>query len=107
MVCRQIEAEQYIIELLLECDNVRLYSFNNRTDITTDLNHYKDAGHYASWINSLMLGWMYNGEGLLTWENYKDYLEEELLFYTTFDYESLNGQIDYEEDDYAAILLNE
>lgn len=54
-VYRQIEAEQYIIELMLEYDNIRLYSFNNRTDITTDLNHYKDAWHYASWINSLML----------------------------------------------------
>lgn len=106
-VYRQIEAEQYIIELMLECDNIRLYSFNNRTDITTDLNHYKDAWHYASWINSLMLRWMYDGEYLLTKENYMDYLEEERAFYTEFDYESLNGQDDYECDKYAAALLNE
>lgn len=106
-VYRQIEAEQYVIELILECDNIRLYSFNNRTDIITDLNHYRDLGHYASWINSLMLRWMYDGEYLLTKENYMDYLEEERAFYTEFDYESLNGQDDYECDKYAAALLNE
>lgn len=102
-----MEAEQYIIELILECNNIRLYSFNNRTDITTDLNHYKDAGHYGSWINSLMLRWMHDGEYLLKKENYMDYLEEERAFYTGFDYESLNGQEDYECDEYAAALLNQ
>lgn len=105
-VYRQIEAEQYIIELILECDNIRLYSFNNRTNITTDLNHYKDEAHYGSWINSLMLQWMHDGEDLLTQENYREYLEKELLFYTTFDCESMNGQEDYEDDNYAALLLN-
>lgn len=107
VVYRQIEAEQYIIELMLKYDNIRLYSFNNRTDITTDLNHYKDAGHYASWINSLMLRWMYDGEYLLTKGNYLDYLKEEREFYTGFDYESLNGQEDYECDEDASELLKD
>lgn len=101
----QIEAEQYIIELILECENIRLYSFNNQTDIITNLNHYNDEAHYGSWINSLMLQWMYDGEGLLTKENYMEYLEKELFFYRTFDYESLNGQEDYENDADAATLL--
>lgn len=104
---RQIEAEQYVIGLLLEHDNIRLYSFNNRTDITTDLNNYKDKIHYASWINSLMLRWMHDGEYLLTKDNYMDYLEKERAFYTGFDYESLNGQEDYECDYYAAALLHQ
>lgn len=106
-VNRRIEIEQYTIELLLECDNIRLYSFNNRTDITTDLNHYHDKKHYATWINSLMLKWMHDGEYLLTKENYMDYLEEERAFYTEFDYASLNGQEDYECDDYAGALLRQ
>lgn len=106
-VDHQIAAEQYIIELILERDNIRLYSFNNRTDITTDLNHYKDNAHYAAWINSLMLKWMHDGEYLLTKDNYMDYLEEERAFYAAFDSESLNGQEDYECDDYAAALLNQ
>lgn len=106
-IYKQIQAEQYIIELILEHENIHLYSFNNRTDITTDLNNYKDAHHYAQWINSLILRWMYDGECLLTKDNYQEYICEELEFYTSFDYDSLNEQEDYESDYYAAALLNE
>lgn len=104
---KQLDAEQYIIELILEHNNIHLFSFNNRTDITTDLNNYKDNAHYAEWINSLILKWMHDGNYQLTKDNYLDYLAEERAFYTSFDYESLNGQIDYESDYYAAALLNE
>lgn len=104
-ILRQIEAEQYIIELILECDNIRLYSFSNRTDITMNLNHYKDSMHYGGWVNSWMLRCMYDGEYLLTEENHMDYLKEERTFYTTYDYESLNGQEDYECDEDAELLL--
>ncbi len=103
---KMLEAEAYITELIVPHKNIHLFSFNNRTDITTDLNNYKDAGHYACWINSLMLKWMHAGQYQLTEDNYKDYLEQEYNFYTTFDYESINGQIDYEADFYAAALLN-
>ena len=104
---RQLEAERFITELILPHKNIHLYSFNNRTDITTDLNNYKDWSHYAAWINSLMLKWMHDGKYRLTEENYNDYLRQEFDFYTTFDYASMNGQADYEADYYAAALLNE
>lgn len=106
-IYKWIEAEQCIIELILEHDNIHLFSFNNRTDITTDLNHYKDNIHYAQWINSLMLHWMYTGKYLLTKDNYLDYLAKELDFYTSYDYNSINNQEDYKNDFYAAALLNE
>lgn len=106
-IYRQIEAEQYIIELILEHDNIKLYSFNNRTDITTDLNNYKDNLHYGEWINSLMLKCMYEGQYMLTKDNYQDYLAQELSFYTSYDYGDLTGQEDYESDFYAAALLNQ
>ena len=105
-IYKWIEAEQYVIELILKHENIHLYSFNNRVDITTDLNHYKDKTHYGEWINSSILHWLYEGKGLLTKENYQDYLAEELTFYTTFDYLSLNGQHDYQNDYYAEVLLN-
>ena len=35
---------------------------------------------------------------LLTEDNYLSYLETEKLFYSSFDYEELNYQIDYEDD---------
>jgi hypothetical protein len=105
-IYKYIEAEKYIIELILEHENIHLYSFNNRTDIRTDLNNYRDDIHYAYWVNSLMLKWMRDPKYLITRENYEEYLDEELDGYLNFDYNNLNGQEDYENDLYAAALLN-
>lgn len=106
-IYKQIEAEEYIIELILECENIKLYSFNNNEDIITDLNNYKDTTHYGPWINSLILKWMYSDKGLLTKENYKSYLSEELDFYISYDYASLQNQVDYKNDYFADALVNE
>lgn len=106
-IYKQIEAEEIVIEQILECDNIRLFSFNNLTNITTDLNNYKDGTHYGEWINSLMLRYMHDDKCRLTCENYKEYLDYELNYYLTFDYNSLNEQPDYENDYYAEALLNE
>lgn len=84
-----LEAEQIIVEEILQCPNIKLYSFNNRRDITTDLSNYRDAVHYGDWINSRMLQWMHDGEDLLTENNYREYLAQEYEFYTTYDYSSL------------------
>ena len=103
---KMLEAEAYITELIVPHKNIHLFSFNNRTDITTNLNNYKDGTHYAIWINSLILKWMHDGKYRLTSDNYQDYLKQEYDFYTTFDYASVNDQEDYEVDYYAAALLN-
>lgn len=105
-IYKWIEAEQYAIELILEHKNINLFSFNMITNITTDLNNYKDTRHYGEWVNSYMLKAMHDGEELLTKENYKKYIQEELEFYTKFDYSSLKEQEDYEQDYYARALLN-
>lgn len=104
---RQIEAERYIIELILEHSNIHLYSFNNKTEITTDLNNYKDDRHYGQWVNTLMLKWMHDREGILTKDNYEKYLEDEYEFYSEYDYANANSQKDYEADFYAAAILNQ
>jgi hypothetical protein len=104
-IYKQIEAERLIIEELLKYDNIHLYSFNTLTDITTDLNNYRDTIHYGSWLNSLMLRYMKDGKCLLTKDNYEDYLNEELLFYTTYDYSQISSQIDYEDDYYAEAMI--
>ncbi len=86
---RWFAVEQYAIELMLEYDNIHLYSFNNEFDITTNLDNYNDECHHGDWINSQILGWLYAGTDQLTKENYKDYLAVEKDYYTTFDYEGL------------------
>jgi len=104
-IYRQIEAERIIIEEVLRCENIKLFSFNNLTDLTTNLNNYKDMGHYGPWINSLILRYMKDEKCQLTYENYEKYLED-LKFYTTYDYSKMYDQIDYEDDYYAEFLLN-
>ena len=104
---KQLEMERLVIEEILECDNIRLFSFNNLTDLTTDINNYKDITHYGIWINDLILNMMKDGKCLLTKDNYEAYLEAEEAFYTSFDYLQLNEQEDYEADYYSGALLNE
>ena len=86
---RRIEAEKYVIELLLECDNIMLFSFNNDFETISDLNNYKDTIHHGDWINSKILQNMRNEKFLLTEDNYIDYLEELTDYMDSFDYNSL------------------
>ena len=39
---KQLELEAIATELLLECDNVKLYSFARETQITGEVNLYRD-----------------------------------------------------------------
>lgn len=84
-----IEAEKIAIEIILQIPNIKLYSFNLMSDITTDLNNYKDPTHYGEWINSKILVWMKNDIGLLTKDNYNEYLRQEYEFYNNYDYDSV------------------
>ena len=86
---QQLALEQEAIEILLEYDNIRLFSFNDQFDLICNLNNYKDIMHYGEDINSKILYWMYNGIGLLTKENYLDYCHNVEDFYRNFDYEGL------------------
>ena len=81
-----IEAERTTIELLLECTNVKLFSFTNDFELTCNLDNYKDQAHYGEWVNSLILNRMKNEEFLLTKDNYEDYLDEIYEFYSNYDY---------------------
>ena len=101
----EIEAEQITTRELLKCSNIRLYSFNILTDITTDLNNYKDATHYGEWINSMILLYMHEGKCLLTADNWEAVLEAERDFYTGYDYTLMNSQEDYDDDSMAEQLL--
>lgn len=81
-----VEAERTAIELLLECPNVKLYSFSNDFELTCNLDNYRDVGHYGEWVNSEILVRMKNDEYLLTKDNYEAYLDEIYDFYTNYDY---------------------
>ena len=88
-ILRQLEAEKMVIKMILECDNIKLFSFNNCYEITTNLNNYKDLTHYSEEISSFILNCMMNGNFQLTKENYMQYLQKEKEFYYNFDYNGL------------------
>lgn len=84
---QQIDAEKFAIELLLEYENIELYSFNDCWDIVTNLNNYKDHLHYGEWINTKMLHMIHDGVGRLTKDNYETYIERERNFYLNYTYQ--------------------
>lgn len=85
---KQIQALTIATEELLECENVRLFSFATEFAMTADLNNYRDTTHYSQKINSRILQDMYAGKNILTWENYKDHWQQVRDFYMTLDYEA-------------------
>lgn len=103
----QVEAEQIAIELMLQCDNIKVFDFAARHDIISDVNNYRDLLHYGDWINSFILQWMQEGKYQLTKENYRQHLEAQFDYYINYDYSSLLQQPRHNCDYYAAALLNE
>ncbi len=66
---------EYSMKELLECENVKLY-FPSNYEMITDLDCYKDLGHYNMEIQYQIFEEMKTEENLLTKENYQDYIEE-------------------------------
>ena len=85
---RQIEIERIAIEEILKSDNIELYSFNYNEEIITNLDNYKDSGHYGGWINSLILKTLQDGsyDFRITKDNYEQYLKDEKVFFENYDY---------------------
>ncbi|WP_349764032.1 hypothetical protein [Fusobacterium sp. SYSU M8D902] len=88
-ILKQLEAEKIMIEMILEVPNIELYSFFNNYDLITNLDNYKDAGHYIYTINDKILDWISKKEYRLTKDNYKEYLEKNKEFYLNYDYDSI------------------
>ncbi len=86
---RNLDAEKYIIELLLPYDNIHLFSFFTNYELICGLDNYKDIYHYGKEINSQILIWIKEGEFEITEENYGNYCEQMKEFYMNYDYESL------------------
>lgn len=106
-IYKYLEAERLVIEHILSCNNIKLFSANTETEITADLNNYKDSTHYGPWINSLVLVWMSKDQFLLTEDNYETYLADMESMYTQYDYNSLLKQEDYDEDSAVAEKLEQ
>ena len=84
-----IDAEKIAIEEMLTCPNIRLYSFANAFDITTNLDNYVDNNHYVEEINSKILKWMKEDEYRVTEDNYLAYLDSLRMFYLKYSYDEI------------------
>ena len=89
MMRMQFDAELIATRLFLECPNVKLFNFNDKYDIITDLDNYRDKEHYSQHINSYILEWMAESDGLVTQDNYSERFETEKDYYLNYDYENI------------------
>ena len=99
------DAERIAIEEILNTTNIKLLSFNDCFDFTTDLNFYKDYIHYGKWINSFVLECMKNGKHRITLNNYENYLNSFYSFYENYDFTKIYDYDDYEDDNLAEECL--
>ena len=86
---KQLLCEEIATEMLLECENIHLFSFAQETDITGNIENYRDIEHYTKEINEKIIQWITEGKGRVTKENYKELIEWEKEYYMNFDYDSL------------------
>lgn len=86
---KQLQIEEMVSSLLLECENIELYNFFDKTDIICNLDYYRDGLHYVNNVNEMIMDWIYQGEGRLTKENYRDIIQWERQFYMNYDYDSI------------------
>lgn len=82
----------YIIQALLEYDNVSLFYYQDIEEIIMDLNNYKDHTHYREEINYFMCETMSKNQYQLTKDNYKEHLEHLYQLVINFDYEKFIEQ---------------
>lgn len=86
---KQLQYEKMTTEMLLECENVHLFTFCQETEMTGNVNNFRDKEHYVPEINDLILAWITEGRGLITKDNYEDIINWEREYYTNYDYDIL------------------
>lgn len=84
-----VEAERVMMEEIFRHPNVRLYSWNDRTDLLGNLDNYTDTVHFGEWVNEWILTAMKDGDGLVTRENCEALLARELDGFLHFDYQGM------------------
>ena len=78
-----------VIESCLQYDNVKVFGFGWDESITTNLENYRDSGHFSPEIHSEILIRMYNDEDRITLDNYNQLFDCFIERVKTFDYAQL------------------
>lgn len=74
---------------LTACENIRVFAFADRTELTTHLELYQDEYHFINEVGSELLTWIAAGEGELAPQEVEDYCDRIEAYYEGFDYDRL------------------
>ena len=85
----ELAMQKKVVEAFLECDNVQFYYFMNDESIITNLENYRDAGHYSPQICSEVLKEIQKGNYRITKDNYLSVFAEMENYVKTYDYEAI------------------
>lgn len=85
----QLSALRLMTDMLTECDNIRLFGFDDQFSIICDLDNYMDVIHYSEKVGDQLLEWMAAGEHRLTRENKEEYFDRITDFYANYDYNDI------------------
>lgn len=86
---KEMECYRLAASLILPYENIHLFAFDDMTEITCNLDNYRDMSHYGGDINDMMLEMMARDENRLTLDSYNDYYDKVEQFYKEFDFNSL------------------
>lgn len=85
----RVEGCKTATEVLLEQDNIYLYSFQDDFELVCDLDNYRDTIHFTTEVSDYMLEQVAAGNRRITADNYENYFETLREFYYEYDYTSL------------------
>lgn len=85
----RIESCRTATKLLLEPDNIYLYSFQDDFDLVCDLDNYHDTIHYTEGVAEYILETVSLKQKRITKDNYEEYFERITDFYLQYDYQAL------------------
>ncbi len=82
-----LDAEECAVNILLDCENISVYAYDDDLSITTNLDNYTDTLHYTSCVCDSILERIYAGDGRLTKDNYEEYFDRIYDIYSEYEYD--------------------
>lgn len=89
VVEEELEMHKQVVETFIKYDNVKFYYFMNDYETITNLDNYKDSGHYSPAVCSELLQKMQKGEYLVSKSNYIQVFEELEKYLKEYDYDAI------------------
>lgn len=84
-----IGIERAALEEVLNVDNIKVYSFMDCYEITTDWSHYSDEIHFKGTVDDYIFEAIHAGEHQVTKDNCESYLQGLKEFYEGYDYKAM------------------